>query len=125
MNAQTHDTKTDPKSSDDNRASDTPIAVIKTGGKQYVVSKGDVFQTEVIPEKEVGDEVTFDQVLLTDDGGNTDIDPDNLDDQEVTGEIVERGKAEKIEIIRFHPKTRHTRRQGHRQEFMKIKITSL
>ena len=101
------------------------LAVIKTGGKQYVVQEGDVLTTEILADTEVGDEVTFDQVLLTDDGDSTEVDGDKLGDASISGEVVERGRGEKIEIIRFHPKSRYTRRQGHRQEYMKVKIKSL
>lgn len=99
------------------------IAVIKTGGKQYIVQEGDVLRIEKIKGKEVGDTIEFDTVLLSDDGSDTKVASDVS--STVKAKITEQGRGEKIEVIRFKAKSRYTRRKGHRQEYMEVEITSL
>lgn len=97
------------------------IAVIKTGGKQYLVKEGDVLVVEKI-DAEPGKEISFD-VLLKADGANVDIGAPLLQTK-VTGEVVAHGRGKKIEVVHYKPKVRYTRRRGHRQPFTKIKIKS-
>ena len=96
-------------------------AVIKVGGKQYYVAEG----TEIFVEKidsEVGDVVTFNQVLAIDSKvGNP-----YLTNATVLGEVLKNGKAKKIKVFKYKSKDRSNRKmQGHRQPYTKIKITKI
>lgn len=104
-----------------------PFAVIETGGKQYKVQVGDTISIEKISGKEMkeGDKVIFDKVLLSDDGKNTDLGDPYVKSVKVQGVLEGQGKAKKLEVVRFRSKSRYHRRYGHRQPFMKVKITSL
>lgn len=102
------------------------FAVIKTGGKQYKVSVGDAVKIEKITgDFKVGDKVTFDKVLLVDDGKNTTVGTPNIKGAEVKGTIAEIGRAQKVTVIHYKQKSRYFKKNGHRQPFFKVKIDSI
>ena len=101
------------------------FAVIETGGKQYIVSAGDVIDIEKLPEKQEGDKVTFDKVLLVDDGENTSIGTPYIEGAKVVGTLREEGKGPKIRIMRFKRKTRYFKTKGHRQPYTRVKIEEI
>jgi len=100
------------------------IAVIETGGKQYVVADGDVVTIEKVPA-EKGGKVTFDKVLLVDDGKAVTVGAPHVSGAKVTGELVSEGRAKKVTVIRYRQKSRYFKKKGHRQAFAKVKITAL
>jgi len=106
------------------------FAVIQTGGKQYKVSKGTLVSIERIKggksgEYQKGDKLNFDKVLLVDDGKNTTIGTPYIAGAKVSGEIAEIGRERKILVVKYKQKSRYLRRNGHRQPFFKVKITSI
>lgn len=102
------------------------IAVIETGGKQYVVSNDDVISVETRSDVDApGANVTFDTVLLTDDGKTTTVGTPTVKDAHVTGEVLDIEKGPKVRILRYRSKSRHSIRKGHRQRKMKVKITNV
>ena len=102
------------------------FAVIQTGGKQYKVSKGDVLTIEKLSgEPKQGSKITFDKVLLTDDGKKTEIGDPYVKGAKVTATLEEEGRGKKIHVIKFKSKSRYFRKYGHRQPYMKVKITNL
>ena len=102
------------------------FAVIQTGGKQYKVSKGSVLSIEKIGgEYTKGDKLSFDKVLLVDDGKDTTIGTPYIDGAKVNAEIVEVGRARKILVMKYKQKSRYLRRNGHRQPFFKVKIIDI
>jgi len=102
------------------------IAVIKTGGKQYVVSKGDTIVIEKLPQDlKTGDAVIFNEVLLVDNGSDTTIGTPLIKGAEVKGTVILAGKAKKIEVVKYKPKSRYYKRRGHRQPQLKVKIDSI
>jgi large subunit ribosomal protein L21 len=103
------------------------FAVIQTGGKQYTVSKGDVITIEKLSgDHKEGDKVTFDQVLLVDNGSDTTIGTPFIDKAAVKGTITEIGRAAKILVVHYKQKSRSGwKRNGHRQPFFKVKIDAL
>jgi len=102
------------------------FAVIQTGGKQYKVSKDDIVSIEKIKgEYKVGDKISFDKVLLVDDGKNTTIGTPYITEAKVEAEITEIGRAKKILVVKYKQKSRYLRRNGHRQPFFKVKILNI
>ena len=102
------------------------FAVIQTGGKQYKVSKGGLVSIEkIIGEYKKGDKVSFDKVLLVDDGKDTTIGTPYITGAKVEAEIVEIGRARKVMVIKYKQKSRYLRRNGHRQPFFKVKILEI
>ena len=98
-------------------------AIIKTGGKQYVVEEGKVISIEKLDVEE-GAEVTFDEVLLVS-GDDVKIGQPNVAGAKVTGKVLEQGKERKIRIFKYEAKSNYRRRQGHRQPFTKVKIEKI
>lgn len=99
-------------------------AVIKTGGKQYRVSPGDIIKIETLPE-EVGKTVDFSDIFLVNDGKNIKVGTPIVEGAKVTGEIVEHGRAKKIHILKFKRRKHHMKRMGHRQNYTAVKITDI
>src|SRR3989344_8535098 len=100
------------------------FAVIETGGKQYRVSVGDVIVVEKISGKlKPCDSVTFDKVLLWDNGKDTTIGVPYIEGAKVTGTLESIGRTKKVMVVKYRQKSRYLIRQGHRQRYMKIKIT--
>lgn len=102
------------------------VAVIKTGGKQYVVSKGDSISIEKLPgDLKKGDPVSFDQVLLVDDGSDTTIGAPTIKGASVSGTVASVGRAKKLEVVKYKPKSRYFKRKGHRQPVLKVTIDKI
>lgn len=101
------------------------FAVIKTGGKQYIVKEGQTVTIEKL-EQDKGAKVSFDVLLRAEeDGSKVDIGMPNVSGAKVEGEVVEHGKDKKIDVIKYRPKSRYRRHTGHRQPFTKVKITKI
>jgi large subunit ribosomal protein L21 len=102
------------------------FAVIKTGGKQYKVSKGDSIKIEKLSDiAKVGDVVTFDEVLLVDNGKDTTIGTPIIKGAKVEGTIEKIGKLPTVTVIHYKQKSRYFKKNGHRQPFFEIKINSI
>jgi large subunit ribosomal protein L21 len=97
------------------------FAVIKTGGKQYVVKEGDTFSVEKL-ELPAGQKFLFDQVLLVDDGSNTAIGTPRLETAVVLAEVVKNYKDEKILVFKKKRRKQYRRTRGHRQNLTQVKI---
>ena len=100
------------------------FAVIKTGGKQYLVEKGQVLTVEKLPNVKDGDSVNFD-VLLTDDGKATEVGSPVVSGTKVKGTVLKEGKGKKVVVVRYKQKSRYHKKRGHRQPFLKVKIDSI
>ncbi len=101
------------------------FAVVETGGKQYKIAEGDVFKVEKLSGFKTGDSVTFDKVLVLDNGTSTKVGTPYLKDTTITVELIEEGKGKKLFIQKYKAKSRYKRRLGHRQEFAKVKVKNL
>ncbi len=107
------------------------LAVIKTGGKQYVVSKGTQINIEKLGRGintqalKKGDSVTFDEVLMTDDGKTAVIGTPFVKGASVTATVEIVGRAKKIDVVKYKAKSRYLKRRGHRQPYIKVKVDSV
>lgn len=99
-------------------------AIIRTGGKQTKVSKGDVINVERL-KNAGGDEVTFTPLLVVDDKGTAVTDRVKLEKMTVKAKILGEVKGDKIDIFKYKNKTGYRRRQGHRQRYSQIEILSI
>lgn len=98
------------------------IAVIETGGKQYVVTDGAVLNIEKIEAGKDG-KVTFDKVLLVDDGSKVTVGSPTVSGAKVSGEVIADGRSKKVTVIHYRAKSRYFKKRGHRQHFTKVKIS--
>ncbi len=102
------------------------IAIIETGGKQYVVTQDSVLDVEKITGVTgTGAKITFDKVLLTDDGTSTKVGAPYIAGAKVSAELVEEGRNQKVTVIHYRQKSRHFKKAGHRQPYATVRITAL
>jgi large subunit ribosomal protein L21 len=97
-------------------------AVIKTGGKQYRVKAGDVLEVEHLSHK--GDEVSFNPILVSTDDGQT-IHGAAAGDYPVTARMLGDAKGDKVIVFKYRPKSGYASKNGHRQLYSLIEITSI
>lgn len=100
------------------------LAVIKTGGKQYLVSPGDKLKIEKI-DKEEGKEIIFKDILLLEKNRKIEIGQPTVKNAKVVGKILEQGRGKKVIIFKYKPKKRYKKKRGHRQPFTEIEITKI
>jgi len=72
-----------------------------------------------------GSTITFDKVLLTDDGTRTAVGTPYVPGARVSAELIENARSKKVTVIRYRPKSRYYKKKGHRQPYSKVRITSL
>ncbi len=99
-------------------------AIVNIAGKQYKVAEGDKLQVARL-SSEVGDNVNFDNVLLTDDGKDIKIGKPAVKGAMVSAEILEHGRLKKILVYKKKRRKGYQRKTGHRQDFSSIKINSI
>lgn len=99
-------------------------AVIKTGGKQYKVAKGDNVFVEKLDVK-AGDSVTFDQVILVSDGKDIKVGTPLVKGAKVVAKVAEQGKEKKVVTFKYKPKKHSHSKYGHRQPYTKVVIESI
>lgn len=99
------------------------FAIVRAGGHQEKVAVGDVIDVDRI-DGEPGSSVTLPVVLLVD-GETVTHDSAALADIPVTAEIVEHRRGPKIDILHYRNKTGYRRRQGHRQELTRLRVTGI
>ena len=101
------------------------LAVIKTGGKQYLVKPGDIIDIEKIAGDE-GSEVEFSDVLMVSDGeGDVKVGTPVVKDAQVKGTILGEKKGDKITVFKFKRRKGYRKKIGHRQKFTSVKINSI
>lgn len=102
------------------------FAVIQTGGKQYKVKKGDSIKIEKLQgEFKKGDKLTFDKVLLVDNGKDTTIGTPHIAGAKVTAVFDEASRYKTVDVIKYKQKSRYFKKYGHRQPYFKITIQSI
>jgi large subunit ribosomal protein L21 len=97
-------------------------AIVKTGGKQYRVERGQTLLVERLPEEE-GASVKLQPLLYRSD--ETLFDKDALAKVQVTAKILAHERGEKLRVFKFKPKRGYKRRTGHRQELTRIEVTEI
>ena len=99
-------------------------AVIKTGGKQYLVQPHQKFKVEKLPG-EAGAKVSFSEVLLIADSDKVTIGQPLVKGAEVIASIFNQGRGKKIIVQKYKPKVRYRKKMGHRQHFTELSIDSI
>lgn len=99
-------------------------AVIKTGGKQYKVAKDDVLTVEKLSAN-AGDSVSLDEVLMVGAEGDLKVGSPTVSGASVKAEILEQTRGDKIVVFKKHRRKHYRRKNGHRQELSKIRVTEI
>jgi large subunit ribosomal protein L21 len=97
-------------------------AIVKTGGKQYRVERGQRLLVERLPAAE-GENVALEPILYRSD--ETVFDKTGLAKVKVTAKVIAHERGEKLRVFKFKPKRGYKRRTGHRQELTRIEVTEL
>jgi len=98
------------------------FAVIKTGGKQYVVSPGDKIKVEKLDASD-GTEVFFDALLVSD--KETLVGTPYVAGYKVKAKVLAQGRGKKIIVYKYKAKKRYHKKQGHRQAYTELEILSI
>ena len=98
-------------------------AIIATGGKQYKVSEGDIIKVEKLGA-EAGTTYTFDQVLAVSNDGLKIGNP-VVEGASVEASVLGDGKAKKVVVYKYKPKTGYHKKHGHRQQYTAVKIEKI
>jgi len=116
------------------------LAVIKTGGKQYLVFPGDIIKIEkiskpvsakavagkkIVEDKKESQEIIFDEVLLLEKNKKLEIGTPFVKGAKVVGKILKQGKGKKVIIFKYKPKKRYKVKKGHRQPFTEVEILKI
>ncbi|MBT8471309.1 MAG: 50S ribosomal protein L21 [Marinicaulis sp.] len=99
-------------------------AVVKTGGKQYRVSKDDILRVEKLAG-EAGDQITLDEVLMVGDGGSVTVGEPRVDGASVAAEIVDQMRDKKIIVFKKRRRKNYRRKAGHRQHLTVLRVTDI
>ena len=99
-------------------------AIIKSGGKQYKVSAGDVILVEKILG-ENGSKITFDDVVMMGEGKTIHMGTSELKSASVTGEVIEQTRGPKIIVFKKKRRHNYRRKKGHKQDLTAVKIQSI
>jgi large subunit ribosomal protein L21 len=102
------------------------FAVIATGGKQYKVAVGDRVKIEIMPGNfSEGDSITFDKVLLVEDGKTTNVGEPNVAGAKVEGKLVKISRYPTVTVIKYKQKSRYFKKNGHRQRYFEVEIGAI
>ncbi len=99
-------------------------AVLTTGGKQYRVEQGDRLKIEKISGA-VGDEVSFNDVLMIGGTDNIKIGCPHVKGAVVTGRILEQDRSKKVIVYKVKRRKKFRKTLGHRQAFSRVEITAI
>lgn len=99
-------------------------AIIESYGRQYKVAEGDVVFFEKLNAEE-GKKITFDNVVLLSEEGKVQVGNPYVKGIKVEGKVVSHGKGKKIIVFKMKPKKNERKKQGHRQPYTKVEITSI
>ncbi|MFN2203485.1 MAG: 50S ribosomal protein L21, partial [Caldilineaceae bacterium] len=94
-------------------------AVVKTGGKQYRVTAGDILEVDKL-DGDVGDSIDLSEVLLVANGDSVQIGQPTVEGASVTAKITGQHRGDKVQVFRYRPKKRIRVRRGHRQYLTRL-----
>jgi large subunit ribosomal protein L21 len=100
------------------------LAVIKTGGKQYLVEKGSKIKIEKL-EGEVGEKINFSEVLMRGDAKKVEVGMPFIKSATIEGKILKQAKAKKVTGVKHKAKKRYKVKFGHRQNYTEVEITKV
>ncbi|HCC59980.1 MAG: 50S ribosomal protein L21 [Candidatus Staskawiczbacteria bacterium RIFOXYC1_FULL_37_43] len=108
------------------------LAIIKTGGKQYIVKPGDKLKVEKLDpigktssSNGENSEIIFEDILLLEKNNKLEIGAPFVKGAKVEAKILRHGKGDKIIVFKYKPKKRYSRKIGHRQPYTEIEIMGI
>ncbi len=99
-------------------------AVIRSGSRQFFAEEGQTILVERLPQA-VGEQITFDEVLMIADGDKSTVGKPLVQGAVVTATIVDQTKGPKLKVFRYHPKKRYRKLVGHRQQYTLLRVDKI
>jgi len=99
-------------------------AVIKSGGKQYKVEKGDKIKVEKL-DTEAGKKFKISDVLMLVDGETVTVGTPLVKGAKVSATVESHGRGPKVKVVKFRRRKQHRKQMGHRQAYTEISITEI
>ena len=99
-------------------------AIVDIAGKQFKVAKDQYIYAPKM-EGQAGTAVSFDKVLLTDNGGSIEVGAPTVKGVKVSGKILEHVKGDKVIVFKKKRRKGYAKRNGHREQFTKVQIESI
>jgi large subunit ribosomal protein L21 len=99
-------------------------AIVESGGRQYRAEVGHLFSVEKLAN-EVGEQIVLHNVLLVADGDDIQVGQPTIPGASVIATVVEQYKGKKIFVWKYRPRKRYRRRQGHRQQYTRLRIDEI
>lgn len=99
-------------------------AIVETGGKQYKVRVGQTLDVELL-DANAGDTVELDRVLMVSGQEGVQVGTPVIESAKVSATVVDHVRGPKLTVFKFRPKQRYKVRNGHRQDYTRIKIESI
>ena len=99
-------------------------AIIETGGKQYKVAEGDTIFVEKLGASEE-ETVSFDKIIAVGEGADLKVGAPYVEGAKVTAKVLKEGKAKKVIVFKYKPKSGYKKKQGHRQPYTKVVIEKI
>jgi large subunit ribosomal protein L21 len=99
-------------------------AIVETGGKQYRIEEGAELNVEKL-DVEAGNEIALDKVLMTGQDETVSVGTPYLENAKVTCEVMEHGRGKKIYIFKHKRRKDYRKKQGHRQDYTRLKVKSI
>jgi large subunit ribosomal protein L21 len=99
-------------------------AIVETGGKQYRIEEGAELKVEKL-DAEPGKEIDLDKVLMTGQDESINVGTPYLENAKVTCEVLEHGRGKKVIVFKHKRRKDYRKKQGHRQDYTKIKVKSI
>ena len=100
------------------------IAVVRTGGKQYIVKAGDKIKVEKL-DGEIGNTITLSDVLLISDDQDTQVGRPQVEGASIEAKILNQGRSRKVIIFKYKRKKIERTKKGHRQHFTELEIVGI
>lgn len=99
-------------------------AIVRTGGKQYTVSPGDIIQVEKL-QVEAGEVISLNDILLVRNGEDLKVGTPVVENASVKAKVLGHGRGKKVIIFKYKKRKNYKRTQGHRQDFTRLKIEEI
>ncbi|MBE7039216.1 MAG: 50S ribosomal protein L21 [Ruminococcaceae bacterium] len=99
-------------------------AIIETGGKQYKVAEGDTIFVEKLGASEE-ETVSFDKIIAVGEGADLKVGAPYVEGAKVSAKVLKEGKAKKVIVFKYKPKSGYKKKQGHRQPYTKVVIEKI
>jgi large subunit ribosomal protein L21 len=99
-------------------------AIFESGGRQYRAEENSIIRIDKL-DAEKGAALTFDKVLAVDGGTGLTVGAPYVEGAKVQAQVVENGKARKIIVFKYRPKSQYKKLRGHRQDYTAVRITGI